>query len=192
MKKILGFLLVVVLLASCGGSRGDSAKSKSDVIKASELISRKEAEKLLGKPMEDRVLNVRRAFSDENRYVSDEYNFSIVIIQESLHDKTKEVESNMLKDGWMKHMDLMKEAYYMTYPVIDLGIADSASFLYNTKGTCMWTLHVFYGEYYISVMISDVAPDCKDTAEKIAWKQAKLKEAASMAVERLKTILKKR
>ena len=106
MKKILVSLLALSVLASCGGNSSQNSgnvksgsKAKQSVIKASALISKAEAAALLEQSMEDRE-SEKKYFIDESHYVSKDFNFSIALWQEALHDKSSDFEKGLLKNGW--------------------------------------------------------------------------------------------
>ena len=194
MKKILGFLLVLLLTTACGDRNKvskPSVKGINSVIKASELISRDDASYIVGQPMRDRK-PAKRPFADEGRYSSQDYHFVIVLIQEAAHDKSREVEVSLLQNGWAHYISQMKGAYSVNnyqQNIIDFGDTDGESYLQDGRIMGSWLLHIFYGDYYMSVVVSNTSLSRKDTEDEMAWKRAKAKEAGELAVKRLKARL---
>ena len=199
MKKTLLYLLAFSLLTACGGNKSDTGDDETGnkqtatkrVIKASELISNDDAAALLGQSTKEGEIT-KRPFIDESRYVSKDYNFSIALCQEALHDKNSDFEKNLLKKGWTSYIKEMEKAYSKNYyqqNIVEMGGIDGKSYLQDGGAMGLWLLHIFYGEYYISITVGNTSLSRVDSEAETLWKQAKLKEAGNRAVGRLKAIL---
>ena len=99
-----------------------------------------------------------------------------------------------MKNGWASYMqrqeksliDLMDE---QNITKID-GIGDAA-YLQEGMAYGQWLLHVFYGEYWFTVVIgNNSGAKNNDGEDKTAWKHEKLMEAAKLAAKRLDAIIK--
>jgi len=209
MKTTFTFLLALFLLSACDGGKSgntggsgtantgsvpsqNTTKAGKRVIKASELISREDAAALLGQSMKDREI-LKRPFIDAGEYVSQNYNFSISLYQEALHDKNSDFEKNLLKNGWANYMKEMEKAYSRNYHkqnIVEMGGIDGKSYLQDGGAMGLWLLHIFYGEYYIYITVGNTSLSRKDGEAEISWKHGKLKEAGTLAVGRLKEIIK--
>ncbi|MCL2488328.1 MAG: hypothetical protein FWE80_06555 [Oscillospiraceae bacterium] len=205
MKKIaaLGVVIILILslLTACGGNNsgggsadsntGNAAKATKGVIKASALISIAEAAALLGQDMEDAEITERH-FIDESHYMSKDYHFDIALWQEALYDANSDFEKGLLKNGWASYMREMEKAFssnYYSQNIVELGGIDGASYLQEGVGMGQWMLHIFYGDYYISLNLNNTSLSHADSEDEISWKQEKLKNAGNLAVENLKAIL---
>ena len=197
MKNIFIYLLVLSLLGACSGNQGNKggqssgSKAARGVIKALALISREDASALLGQSMDDNESD-KRPFIDESKYVSKDYNFSIAVWQEALHDKSSEFEKKLLKNGWAGYMKEMEKAYSLNYHqqnIVETGGIPGSSYLQEGGAMGLWLLHLFYGDYYITITVSNTSFSKTDSEKETAWKQAKLKEAGQLAVRKLKDIL---
>jgi len=195
-------LLAVTLLSSCGrsksnsgGSGNDNAAGKSinEVIKASALISLKDATLLLGQQMEEDSDVGKLSFQDRCEYVSDTYRLDVALWQEALHDKNSDFEKNLLRNGWISYLKQMQKAFasnYYNQNIVEMGGVEGESYMQKGLGFGQWLLYIFYGEYWIVLTLGN-APGATDNSEEaVAWRQEKLKEAGNLAVTRLKEILK--
>ena len=208
MKNTFTFLLALFLLSACDGGKSgntgaggtantgsvpsqNTTKAGKRVIKASELISREDAAALLGQSMKDGEIP-KRPFIDESKYVSQNYFFSIALCQEALRDKNSDFEKNLLKNGWANYMKEMEKAYSKNYHkqnIIETGSIDGKSYLQDGGAMGLWSVHLFYGEYYILINLGNTSLSRKDGEAETAWKQGILKEAGTLAVGRLKEII---
>ena len=196
MKKILGYLLLLSIFASCGGSGSknsseakSSAKAAKGVIKAAALISKSEAADILGQSMEDRE-TTKRYFIDESSYVSKDLSFSISLWQEALHDKSSEFEKTLLKDGWSNYMKEMEKAFARAPNTSVIEGIDGIAHLQDGGAMGMWLLHIFYDDYFITITVMNTSISRVDSAELTSWKHVKLNEAGKLAVSKLKEILR--
>jgi len=205
MKKFLALttavLLTLSLLTACS-KHGDSttnggmdttnpAKATKEVIRVSALISKEDATDLLGQSMEDSDVT-ERSFIDQNHYVSKDCHFNIALRQEALHDKNSDFEKNLLKNGWTSYLKQMEDAYTKNYHNQNITKIDGipgTSYLQDGEVMGLWLLHIFYGDYYIVVDLSNTSISKVDSEEEILRKHEKLKTAGNLAVENLKTRL---
>ena len=200
MNKYISFFTAAALIVAAAAimsckngkdkDKDNDGRKAMRVILASELISKADAATLLGGSV-TKEENTGRSFTDQMSYKTDKYDFNISLIQEALYDKNSSFEANLLKNGWASYMKEMENAY-VSYPksVINGGNA----YLQPGIGFGGWLLHVFYGDYYILLYLANKAvlgPTPDDSPAEITWKQTKIKEAASLALDRLKEIIKK-
>ena len=186
MKKIFICLLVLSLLGLYGVSHG-----KRRVIKASELISLADASALLGQSMKEGKPD-KRPFVDESKYVSKDFNFSISVWQEALHDKSSDFEKKLLKKGWASYLKEMKKAYSQNYykqNIVEVSGIQVTSYLQDGEAMGLWLLHMFHGDYYIVVSLSNTSFSKTDNEKESAWKKEKLIESGKLAIGRLKALL---
>jgi len=196
MKKILGYLLLLSIFASCGGSGSknsseakSSAKAAKGVIKAAALISKSEAADILGQSMEDREPS-KSPFIDQSGYASNDFSFSISLWQEALHDKSSEFEKTLLKDGWSTYMKEMEKAFARDSNTSVMDGIDGIAHLQDGGAMGLWLLHIFYDDYFITISLMNTSFSRVDSDELISWKHAKLNEAGKLAVRKLKEILR--
>ena len=208
MKKtaalVLLSLLILSLLSSCkliggSGSSGDSGtgsgagKSIKDVIPASALLSLEEASAVMGITMApNKVDPFPRPFIDEVKYECDKFKLSVQLWQHALYDETSKMQTNVLKNGWPAYMERQRKSladHVEEYELIELsGLGDYAC-LQPGVAFGQWLLHVFYGEYWFTIVIGNAGLDnTPDSEEMIAWKQDTLQQAAKVALKNLKVI----
>jgi len=212
MKKILSIILVLLLvlplLTSClgksdGGDVSDSdtgkestddgyMKSKKEVVPASELISLKDAEALLGEDLRE-TSPLGTYFADEASYRGKVFSFKISLIQEALYDETEDFDKTVVKDGWSDYVQKMEQVYEKNTAgqnITKITGIFGTSYLQEGAGFAQWFLHIFCDDYYIILLIGSIgAMDRVDTEDEIAWKHEKLIEGGKLAVERLKAIV---
>ena len=207
---VLALILTITLLAACGsnngsnsaenpddsgiveGSASNTSTETKDIIKAADLISNEDAATVLEQNMEDGVITVQKPFTDEVRYESQSYTLHVSLSQEALYDEGNDLQKSLLKDGWTSYMQQMEKAYVNNYydqNIVEMGGIAGTSYLQEGIGFGTWILHVFYGEYYITLALSNTAMNYEDSEDEILWKHEKLKETGDLAVDRLKTIL---
>ena len=86
----------------------------------------------------------------------------------------------------------MEKAYVNNYydqNIVEMGGMTGTSYLQEGTGFGTWLLHVFYDDYYITLSLSNVSMNYKDSADEISWKHEKLKKVGDLAVEHLKVIV---
>jgi len=198
----LTLLISLTLMTGCGNSKSKSGgsgnnnaagKSIKEVIKASSLISVKDASSLLGQPMKEESDIRNLSFQDRCEYMSDVYTLDVTLWQEALHDKNSNFEKSLLKNGWTSYLKQMQKAFASNYHnqnIVEIGGMEGGSYMQKGVGFGQWLLYVFYGEYWIVLTLGNAPGATNNSEEAIAWKQAKLKEAGNLAVTRLKAILK--
>jgi hypothetical protein len=209
--KALLTLMIAALCVSCGGGSptnkqqaSPSTESKAalkaipDVIRASVLITRAEAEAIFDRSMKDRENDGKSYFTDEITYVAEDLALSVSLWQEALHDKKNDFEKSLLKNGWTSYMKEMEKALSLNYHkqnIVQLDGIGGASYLQEGIGD-QWLIYIFCGDYFMHLAlnvngrrISEFTTKM-DSEEGIAWKIAKLQEAGKLAVERLKAIIK--
>ena len=211
MKKTLSILgamiLHFLLLTACGGNSGSKSGSSSDsgtsvssnvakaqgkVIKVAELISKEDASALLGQSMQDGKVTFVGPFADIARYESKNNTLQINLVQEALHKKDSGLEKNLLKNGWSGYMQQMEKAYTKNdgkQNITEISGMLGKYYLQKGEGFGTWILHVFYGEYYMTIALSNASMNYNDSEAEIAWKHEKIKKTGDLAVERLKAIV---
>jgi len=136
---------------------------------------------------------MKKHFVDEVRYRSEDFSFAIALWQEALYDKDDDFENNLLKNGWATYLQKMEESYVKNNAeqnIIQITGISGTSYLQQGESYGQWLLHIFYGDYYIYLVLgSTTGPDRVDTDDEIAFKHEKLTEAGKLAVEHLKAIV---
>jgi len=175
-----------------GETDNSSPKAIKDVIKASALISLEDAAAMLGQDMTESK-PFERHFVDEARYKGEDFSFSVSLLQEVLHDKDNDLENNLLKNGWAVYLQKMEGAYAknnQNQNIIQISGISGTSYLQEGEGFGQWLLHIFYGDYYIILVLGhNTGVDRVDGEDEVAWKHEKLTEAGKLAIERLKAIV---
>jgi hypothetical protein len=216
MKRILTvtllLLLVLCLLPGCrlifppyegnGGSEGEDESDDSttaagrDVILASQLISAEDATVLIGQSMavNSDSPNPYTPFTDKAYYTSEGYSFDIWLTQEALHDKDSDLENDLVKGDWQSYMKALEKAYsnnkHEEVIIIETDAVQGASaYLQDGKAMGLWMLHIFCGDYKITLNLCNASLTHEDSAEEIAWKQVTLEEMGNFAVKQLNEIL---
>ena len=220
MKKIISFALIVLLvlslMAACGGNNesappannvesaapeenaGTAPAPVSEIIKPSQLISRADAEILVGQSMSDyKIDTVEEEGPGSMRtiYISDEYMFQIAIMQDALLDENDDMDKlyidqggvrafiNNLRDSRVKNLFELE-----TIPVEGIG---DGGFLVDQNGLGFWAIELFKGDYFVNITITYDPPTThtRGEAEESAWRKEMLFEAGKLAIERLEAIL---
>ena len=217
MKKILTailtLLLMLCLLSGCslifppsgenGGSEGEDAgddnnaqEASKDVILASQLISAEDATVLIGQSMavNSDSPNPYTPFTDKAYYTSEGYSFDIWLTQEALHDKDSDLENDLVKGDWQSYMKALEKAYsnnkHEEVIIIETDAVQGASaYLQDGKAMGLWMLHIFCGDYKITLNLCNASLTHEDSAEERAWKQVTLEEMGNFAVKQLNEIL---
>jgi len=183
---IMACLAVTVVFSNCdSGNSGNSGSKKMDVIKASQLISKAEAEDILELNVTETEIK-KSYFTDEVAYRTAKFYFPIALWQESLHDKTSDYEKNLLKNGWKSYLKDMEKNLSEGQEVVNVG--DGKAYLQDAYGVLM--IHIFYDDFLIQLSLINVPYTHEDTDDEAVWKRAKIKEAGTLAVKNLKSILK--
>ena len=185
-----------ILAGATGNGSDGSPKAARDVIKASELISMEEAEAIFDQSMKEKDPGEMQ-FADSSRYRGEDLTYAMELWQEALYDEGDVKQKLEMKNGWggylkkerQKFVDLIDDKNARYYIVEVNGIGDYA-YLQQGLAFEQWLLYVFYDEYCYNVVIGNNKQDRVDTEEDIAWKQAKLKEAANLALDHLKAIIR--
>ena len=216
MKRIITvtliLLLMLCLLPSCslifppsegnGGSASEDESDNSttttsrDVILASQLISAADATALIGQNMSVNgdSPNPYTPFTDKAYYMSEAYSFDIWLTQEALHDKDSELENNLVKDDWQSYMKALENAFannkHEEVIIIETDAVQGASaYLQDGRAMGLWMLHIFCGDYKITLNLCNASLTHEDSAEERAWKQVTLEEMGNFAVKQLNEIL---
>ena len=168
------------------------AKSSNDVIKASVLISKEDASAILGQSLEDDKITFVGPFIDAARYISENITLQIDLSQEALHDKESKLEIKLLKNGWSDYMRQMEKTYFVSRADQNIAKVEGTLgtyYLQEGTGFGTWILHVFYGDYYTTISLSNASMNYTDSEDEISWKHEKLREIGDLAVEHLKAIV---
>jgi len=171
-------LAVTALFLNCSqGKDGSESQPQTRVIKASELISADEAAALLEESVivEDDLGKV--PYTDVIAYRSESYFFQVTLTQEALYDKDS---------GWRDYLKEMEKNIARATTPIDIG--DGSAYLQESSG--VWTIYVFYGDYYITLGLIRHPLSHEDTDEEILWKKETLAKSGKLAVKNLKEIIK--
>lgn len=199
---VIGFCLVVAVFSGCkdnngsGNSNGSSSgntgipgKPLTRVIKAAELLSKADAQTILGQSIisekeEDKI------YRNVIWYESKDFTIDLELYQKALYGEEDE-EGDYAR--WLRDMERAISGYQ---GLIKIDGIERVAYRQKGMGLNQWLMYVFYGDYYINICIgsnpeslSDIG--YTDTEEETAWKQAKLTQTAKLAVEHLKEILKK-
>ena len=179
---------------SGNNTNNNSPKATKDVIPASALISVEEATAIVEQKMEaSNSEPLKKHFVDETRYRSADFSFAIALWQEALHDENDSFENDLLKKGWTSYLQKMEEAYVKNNAdqnIIQISGISGTSYIQEGAGYGQWLLHIFYGDYYIHLVIGNTTgPSRIDTEDELTWKHEKLIEAGKLALERLKAIV---
>ena len=213
MKKVLALTIALLLslstLAGCdesgknnidsGNSSNHTASSQREVIKASELISKEDAEALLGQDVEIHEDIYEKSFIDQARYNSDDKTLTIELWQEALHNKDSKFEKSLIQNGWSDYVKRMEDAY-ISYTKADPENPDLVYIeLEGTYGTYYLQqitlmgqslMQIFYGDYMITLYLSNYKSNSHvDSEDEKLWKREKLMEIGDFAIERLKEII---
>jgi len=188
---IIACLAVTVVISNCSSgnssNKGNSSgNSKVRVIKASELISISEAAAILEQSINSSE-DDKMYFSDEIRYRSAIYTFSVRLAQEALHDNSSDFEKKLLKNGWKSYLKDMEKNLSSGTTKID--VSGGTGYLQETNE--IWMFYIFYEEYYITLSLVQFPLSHIDTDEEKLWKTQRLTEAGKIAVNNLKNILSK-
>jgi len=184
------------IFSGAAGDGGDgSSKAPRDVIKASDLISIEEAEAIFDQSMKEKDPGEMQ-FADSSRYRGEDLTYAMELWQEALYDEGDVKQKLEMKNGWDAYLEKERQKFVdmigdknARYDIVEVnGIGDHA-YLQQGLAFEQWLLYVFYDEYCYNVVIGNNKQDRVDTEEDTVWKQAKLKEAANLALDHLKAII---
>ena len=222
MKKVLALALMLLLtfpmLAGCGSSSNDSGTESSSintnesdtesadssnagasldrVIKASELVSKEDAEVLLGQSVEEQEGTTLKPLINQARYSSEDKALSVDLWQKALYDKDNS-KIPYQASNWPAYVEEMEKSFigYTDNP-------ENSDFLYyamegkhgtyylnQPKSFGMTTLQIFCGEYMITLFLSNRSMTHEDSEEEKTWKKDTIMEIGDFAVDSLKEII---
>jgi len=133
-------------------------------------------------------------FRDQVTYEATDVVLDVDIWQEALCDMESSLAQDLMKNGWTSYLQELEKAFSdnknedLTIIKTD-GVRGASAYLQDGGAIGLWMLHIFCGEYKITVNLTNTSFSHVDSEEEIAWKQAKLEEIGNFAVERLTEIL---
>jgi len=137
---------------------------------------------------------MERPFIDQIKYNSEERSIKIELWQEALYDESSSLQQDVMKNGWVPYMQKQQKSVANLigsdgHNVVEVNGIGDATYLQEGLAFGQWLLHVFYGEYWFSIVISNNRDSLKDSEAEITWKQEKIIEAGKLSLEHLKAIV---
>ena len=179
---IIACLAATTMISGCSKDTNNSGDNPDNpnhptgrVIRAAELISVEDAERILGETIKDSSIDKRRDCEDYLVYWLSHHTTGVYLYQEALYDK----------NDWKSYLQEMEIVYINVGEKMDINNANA----YYTESVFdgMARLQIFDSGYRISL---NVMRGGETSEEQMLYKRGKVIEIGTLALERLREIVK--
>ena len=176
---IIACLAATTMISGCSKDTNNSGNNPDNptfrVISAWELITVEDAERILGETLKDSSIDKRRDYSDYLIYWLTPHSTGVYLFQEALCDK----------NDWNRYLQEKEKTYIDVGEKIDINNANA--YYTESEFEGMTRLQIFDSGYHIGLNVLGGGK----SEEEMLYKRGKVIEIGTLALERLREIIKK-